>query len=107
MFPIASIKAARYRQLRGNFLRVGGDSIPAVGSNMVKQSLKIVKNIKHGKPNIQQLGQDVGFALPDGKKLLKDVSFGIAAGQRVAVMGPSGSGKPTLACFKFDMQSFR
>eukprot|EP00913_Durusdinium_trenchii_P035647 g33358.t1 len=38
----------------------------------------------------------VGFALPDGKKLLKDISFGIAAGRRVAVMGPSGSGKTTL-----------
>eukprot|EP00439_Symbiodinium_sp_Y106_P024247 s5997_g2.t4 len=47
-------------------------------------------------PGVSFRLEDVGFELPDGKKLLKEIDFTIDAGRRVAVMGPSGSGKTTL-----------
>ena len=39
--------------------------------------------------------RNVGFSM-EGKEILKDVSFAVGAGQTVAVMGPTGSGKTTL-----------
>lgn len=40
--------------------------------------------------------QDVGFAYDEGRPVLKDVSFKVPAGARVAVVGPTGSGKTSL-----------
>ncbi len=41
--------------------------------------------------------EDVGFAYRDGPDVLHDVSFTIAAGRSVAVVGETGSGKTTTA----------
>ncbi len=38
----------------------------------------------------------VSFALPDGRPLLSDVSFRVAAGEVAALVGPNGTGKTTL-----------
>lgn len=38
----------------------------------------------------------LSFVLPDGKKLLDDVTFGLEGSSLVAVIGPSGAGKSTL-----------
>jgi ATPase subunit of ABC transporter with duplicated ATPase domains len=38
----------------------------------------------------------VGFTLPDGRELLHDVSFRVADGAKVALVGDNGSGKTTL-----------
>jgi ABC-type multidrug transport system fused ATPase/permease subunit len=40
---------------------------------------------------------DVEFAYPGGPPVLRDVSLEIAAGQRVAIVGETGSGKSTFA----------
>jgi ABC-type multidrug transport system fused ATPase/permease subunit len=40
--------------------------------------------------------EDVGFAYPGRVDTLKDVSFVVPAGRRVAVVGPTGAGKTTL-----------
>jgi ABC-type multidrug transport system fused ATPase/permease subunit len=40
--------------------------------------------------------EQVSFAYGDGPPILKDLSFAIAAGQKVALVGPTGAGKSTL-----------
>ncbi len=40
--------------------------------------------------------QDVGFAYSPGEEILKNVSFEIKAGQSLAILGPTGSGKTSL-----------
>ena len=55
-------------------------------------------------PNPVELGrargdvafEAVGFAYPGRAETLKDISFAVPAGQRVAVVGPTGAGKTTL-----------
>lgn len=38
----------------------------------------------------------LGYALPDGRPLLRDVGLRVGEGARVALVGPNGSGKTTL-----------
>ncbi|SHH11406.1 ABC-F family ATP-binding cassette domain-containing protein [Streptoalloteichus hindustanus] len=40
--------------------------------------------------------QRVGFALPDGRPLLDDVSLRVGEGAKTALIGPNGAGKTTL-----------
>ena len=41
--------------------------------------------------------EEVGFRYPDGRRALAGVSFEARAGQTLAIVGPSGAGKTTLA----------
>ena len=38
----------------------------------------------------------VSFSLPDGRPLLRDVTFRVGEGAKVALIGPNGTGKTTL-----------
>ncbi|MYF30922.1 MAG: ABC transporter ATP-binding protein [Gammaproteobacteria bacterium] len=41
--------------------------------------------------------EEVGFRYPDGRRALAGISFEACAGQTLAIVGPSGAGKTTLA----------
>jgi energy-dependent translational throttle protein EttA len=38
----------------------------------------------------------IGYTLPDGRELFRDVSFRVGEGAKVALVGPNGAGKTTL-----------
>jgi zinc transport system ATP-binding protein len=40
--------------------------------------------------------QNVGFAYPDGTRVLENISFEVMPGERLGVLGPNGGGKSTL-----------
>lgn len=42
--------------------------------------------------------QQVGFSYPDGRQALSNVTFDVRPGEIVALVGPTGAGKTTLAC---------
>ena len=46
--------------------------------------------------NVSFVANHLSFTLPDGKKLLDDISFALDGKSLVAVIGPSGAGKSTL-----------
>ena len=51
--------------------------------------------VHHEKVNGEIEFRNVGFSV-EGKTILRDVSFRVAPGQTVAVMGPTGGGKTTM-----------
>ncbi|MCH2188986.1 ATP-binding cassette domain-containing protein [Candidatus Gracilibacteria bacterium] len=58
------------------------------------ESLNIGKNIKNPQGNISF--NKVSFEYIEGKKVLRDISFDIQPGQRVAFVGNTGAGKSTI-----------
>ena len=70
-----------------------------VSADRITKFLKadvIEENLKP-KTGLQPVSfSQVNFSYPDGKQILKDLSFELSAGQSIAVVGPVGSGKSTL-----------
>ena len=55
---------------------------------------KEMPSLKKAEGNIELC--DIGFSYEAGKKLIEDLSLSVKAGQRVAIVGPTGCGKTTL-----------
>jgi subfamily B ATP-binding cassette protein MsbA len=47
-------------------------------------------------PFVELRFENVSFSYPDGTLALKDISFAVRAGERFALVGPSGAGKTSL-----------
>jgi len=52
------------------------------------------KRTRHGAGSI--IFEHVSFEYREGEPVLRDLSFRVAAGQKVAIVGPTGSGKSTI-----------
>ncbi len=50
------------------------------------------------------VAKDVCYSLPDGREILNNVSLTIKSGQKVAITGPSGSGKSLLLDMLFGLR---
>jgi len=82
-----------YREMKGSMANIEGmfkllATQPAIADPSDAASLKVSKG------NIEF--RQVGFSYHPDRPILQDVSFTIAAGEKVAVVGPSGAGKSTL-----------
>jgi len=87
-----------YRQIKHNFIDMNNMFDLLERSSKVQDvdnalSLKIGK----GKVDFNQ----VAFAYPGKELVIKDISFTIESGQKVAIVGSSGAGKSTLAKLLF------
>jgi ATP-binding cassette subfamily B protein len=89
-------------------LRTMSNKVPEIQSALVsaERAFALLEEVPEplanqtGTPLVRAIGsiefQGVTFRYPSGRKVLEDVSFKIAAGTRVGVLGPTGAGKSTL-----------
>ncbi len=74
---------------------IGEGDLLAVGhSRFTVRHGQLVASIDEGDVNF--VANHLSYTLPDGKKLLDDVSFGLEGSSLLAVIGPSGAGKSTM-----------
>ena len=58
---------------------------------------RIVAGAASAKVSKSLVFEDVGFVYPDGRRALKNISFEANMGELIAIAGPTGAGKTTLA----------
>lgn len=74
-----------------------------VGWERVHGVLRATGDMTYGDKTLDETGparlefDSVSFAYDDGPKVLRDVSFDVTPGKTVALVGPTGSGKSTIA----------
>ena len=61
------------------------------------RSISLGAPLRAAKDHVTLRFDGVGFQYPDGRRALSDVSFEAHAGETIAIVGPSGAGKTTLA----------
>jgi ABC-type transport system involved in cytochrome bd biosynthesis fused ATPase/permease subunit len=83
----------------GRFFYVG--AIGRAAAKQVKELLGLAGPDRGGVTALEENGavelHDVTYTYPDGARAVTEVSFRIEPGERVALVGPSGAGKTTLA----------
>lgn len=85
----------------GRFFYVG--AIGRASANQIKELLESTGHESEPQAPTTDMAEGeiefdhVGFTYPDGTRAVEDVTFRIAAGERVALVGPSGAGKTTIA----------
>ncbi|MBB2890064.1 ABC-type multidrug transport system ATPase subunit [Flexivirga oryzae] len=71
-----------------------GDLLAVGHSRFTVRQGQLVASVDEGDVNF--VANHLSFTLPDGKKLLDDVSFALEGSSLLAIIGPSGAGKSTM-----------
>jgi ATP-binding cassette subfamily B protein len=87
-----------YRQIKHNFIDMNNMFDLLEKSSKIKD-IKGAKDIEVNNAKVEF--QNISFAYEDKDKVLKDISFSIEPGQKVAIVGSSGSGKSTISKLLF------
>ena len=87
-----------YRQIKHNFIDMNNMFDLLEKSSKIKD-IKGAKDIEVNNAKVEF--QNISFAYEGKDKVLKDISFAIEPGQKVAIVGSSGSGKSTISKLLF------
>ena len=87
-------KASKARQAQSRVKRLA--KLAGTEAVRVERSLRIELPPPLKLPNSLLSLHDVDAGYGDGARILKDVGFGLEAGDRVGLLGPNGAGKSTL-----------
>lgn len=69
----------------------------ALDKLLVPHTMKVLEGTDGPRPAAGRIEfKDVSFSYPDGQRALSGVSFKIAEGERIGIVGPSGGGKTTI-----------
>lgn len=71
-----------------------GDLLAVGHSRFTVRQGQLVASVDEGDVNF--VANHLSFTLPEGKKLLDDVSFALEGSSLLAIIGPSGAGKSTM-----------
>jgi ABC-type transport system involved in Fe-S cluster assembly fused permease/ATPase subunit len=95
--PLSSLGII-YRQIKHNFIDMNNMFDLLEKSSKIK-AIKGAKDIEVNNAKVEF--QNISFAYEGKDKVLKDISFAIEPGQKVAIVGSSGSGKSTISKLLF------
>ncbi len=87
-----------YRQIKHNFIDMNNMFDLLEKSSKIKD-IKGAKDIEVNNAKVEF--QNISFAYEGKDKVLKDISFSIEPGQKIAIVGSSGSGKSTISKLLF------
>ena len=104
--PVIALTLTKTMQMSENKMIVA-DALSRIDSVLNAEPVSVSDEPQHPKDGSVKLS-DVHFSYDGETEVIKGVSMDIESGQTVALVGPSGGGKSTLAslmCRFFDVQS--